>query len=1070
MSEPETSAENLSLDFTTKDPVCGMVVEPPQARGKAKYQGDTYYFCSPGCMQKFMASPMKYAVAAGMMPASSLPAPLATAKKLDRDPVCGMNVDPAKAASTAEYEGKLYHFCSRGCAEKFRRTPGKYLDAASKAAPSQKQSASTMVQIGAARKPEQNSAPPTRPASAETAVKDPVCGMNVDPARAASAVTVGTNTYYFCCRSCGEKFTADPQKYLNPAIASSDSSTSTPQVVAPASRPAVPPASSPATYVCPMDPEIHQTHPGACPKCGMALEPELPVATKTQWTCPMHPEIVRDAPGSCPICGMALEPMTVTAATEENPELRDMTRRLWSSVIIGIPLIAFAMLRMIPRVMALVPAMHHVTPRMGNWIEFALATPIVLWCGWPFFQRGWASVKFRSPNMFTLIAMGVGVAYLYSAAATIAPQLFPAHGMSGVPDVYFEAAAAIIALVLLGQVLELRARSRTSSAIRALLDLSPKLARIMLDDGSEHDVPLDQVKPGDMLRVRPGEKIPTDGTVLDGLSSVDESMVTGESIPIEKHAGDKVIGPTVNGTGWILMRAERVGSETMLAQIVKMVSEAQRSRAPIQKLADKVAAWFVPIVLLAAFATFFIWLFYGPEPALANAIVNAVAVLIIACPCALGLATPVAIMVGTGRGAHAGVLIKNAEALETLQKVDTLAVDKTGTLTQGKPELMSVIVVEGENEEQIVRLVASLERGSEHPLAAAIVQAAESNKLSLMPVEEFRSITGRGVIGRVGGHEVAVGNEALLEALNRSALSPTDRDLGSNTPPPQTVIPSDERSEEPRDLRSSPTPSNSDLNPNSNQDAINSNDRFVTGHDFSRADQPSSYSERASARETLLDPALAAQAEALRKDGQTVVFAVVDGRLAGILGIADPIKPEATQALRDLQKEGLRVVMLTGDNATTAAAVARKIGITDFEAGVLPETKADAVKKLQQQGRTVAMAGDGINDAPALAQAQVGIAMGTGTDVAMESAGITLIKGDLAALVRARRLSRAVMRNIKENLFFAFVYNSVGVPIAAGILYPKFGILLSPIIAAAAMSFSSVSVITNALRLRNTKL
>jgi Cu+-exporting ATPase len=1019
---------------------------------------------------------------------------MTTAKKLDRDPVCGMNVDPAKAASTAEYEGKLYHFCSRGCAEKFRRVPDKYLDAMQKPAPMpvMRQASSAMVQIGTASKAEKDSGTSSQAASVRVAVVDPVCGMSVDPAKAVSAVTVGTNTYYFCCRSCGEKFTADPAKYLNPAAATSDAATSTPPSVAPISRSAVPLASSPTAYVCPMDPEIRQNHAGACPKCGMALEPELPVAaTKTQWTCPMHPEIVRDAPGACPICGMALEPKTVTAATEENPELRDMTRRFWTSVLIGIPLIAFAMVRMIPRVMSLIPAAHHLTPRLGNWIEFALATPIVLWCGWPFFQRGWASIKFRSPNMFTLIAMGVGVAYIYSAAATIAPQLFPAHEMgvhvtgtnvtstnttgappfspsvgervgsgqsqpsnrvphpsrpplSGgwAPDVYFEAAAAIIALVLLGQVLELRARSRTSSAIRALLDLSPKMARIMLDDGIEHDVPLDQVKPGDKLRVRPGEKIPTDGTVLDGLSSVDESMVTGESIPIEKHAGDKVIGATVNGTGWILMRAERVGSETMLAQIVKMVSEAQRSRAPIQKLADKVAAWFVPIVLLAAFATFVIWLFYGPEPALANAIVNAVAVLIIACPCALGLATPVAIMVGTGRGARAGVLIKNAEALETLQKVDTLAVDKTGTLTQGKPELMSVIVVEGENEEQIVRLVASLERGSEHPLAAAIVQAAESNKLSLMPVEEFRSITGRGVIGRVGGHEVAVGNEALLEELDPdNSLAPTS-----------TVAPVSR----PAVTAASSPPSTG----------------LVTGHDFSRADQPanSPNSERASARETLLDPALAAQAEALRKDGQTVVFAIVDGRPAGILGIADPIKPEAAQALRDLQNEGLRVVMLTGDNATTAAAVARKIGITDFEAGVLPETKADAVKKLQQQGRTVAMAGDGINDAPALAQAQVGIAMGTGTDVAMESAGITLIKGDLAALVRARRLSRAVMRNIKENLFFAFVYNSVGVPIAAGILYPKFGILLSPIIAAAAMSFSSVSVITNALRLRNTKL
>ncbi|MGB9253921.1 MAG: heavy metal translocating P-type ATPase, partial [Candidatus Korobacteraceae bacterium] len=837
MSEPETSADNLTLDFTTKDPVCGMVVEPPQARGKARYQGDTYYFCSPDCMHKFMASPLKYAVAAGMMPASSLPALMTTAKKLDRDPVCGMNVDPAKAASTAEYEGRLYHFCSRGCAEKFRRSPDKYLDAIQKPAPMpvMRQASSAMVQIGTAGKGDKDSATSSRAASARAAVVDPVCGMNIDPAKAASAVTVGVNTYYFCCRACGEKFTADPAKYLNPAAAAP--TTTVPQVHVPRldvnlSRSNVNLGSN---YVCPMDPEIRQDHPGACPKCGMALERELPVATtKTQWTCPMHPEIVRDAPGACPICGMALEPKTVTAASEENSELRDMTRRFWTSVIIGIPLIAFAMLRMMPRMMprlmaltmSLIPAAHALTPRLGNWIEFALATPIVLWCGWPFFVRGWASIKFRSPNMFTLIAMGVGVAYIYSAAATIAPQLFPAHemGMSHVvglgglshtsnlpapsgagqespplqrwegqnetgvprarhdgipssggsaPDVYFEAAAAIIALVLLGQVLELRARSRTSSAIRALLDLSPKMARIMLDDGTEHDVPLDQVNPGDKLRVRPGEKIPVDGTVLDGLSSVDESMVTGESIPVEKHASDKVIGATVNGTGWLLMRAERVGSETMLAQIVKMVSEAQRSRAPIQRLADKVAAWFVPIVLLVAFATFVVWLFYGPEPALANAIVNAVAVLIIACPCALGLATPVAIMVGTGRGARAGVLIKNAEALETLQKVDTLAVDKTGTLTQGKPELMSVIVVEGESEEQIVRLVASLERGSEHPLAAAVIQAAESNKLSLMPVEEFRSLTGRGVVGRVGGHEVAVGNEALLEALNRSALSPT---------------------------------------------------------------------------------------------------------------------------------------------------------------------------------------------------------------------------------------------------------------------------------------------------------
>ncbi len=590
--------------------------------------------------------------------------------------------------------------------------------------------------------------------------------------------------------------------------------------------------------------------------------------------------------------------------------------------------------------------------------------------------------------MFTLIAMGVGVAYLYSAVATALPQIFPPslRTMHGMPAVYFEAAAAIIALVLLGQVLELKARSRTSSAIRALLDLSPKMARLMRDDGSEYDVPLEQVKVGDKLRVRPGEKIPTDGIVVDGLSSVDESMITGESIPTEKRAGDKVIGATVNGTGWLLVRAERVGSETVLAQIVQMVSNAQRSRAPIQRLADRVAAYFVPAVLAIAVITFVVWLTIGPEPRLANAIVNAVAVLIIACPCALGLATPMAIMVGTGRGARAGILIKNAEALETFQKVDTIALDKTGTLTQGKPELMDVVAFAGETEGNVVRLAASLERGSEHPLGAAIVEAAQANNLGLIPPDGFRSLTGKGVMGVVGGHEVAVGNERLFEELGIDSAQ------------------------------------------------------------------------------------WKAQAEAMRLDGETVVYVAIDGRAAGLLGIADPVKPEAADAIRDLQHEGLRVVMLTGDSETTAAAVARKLGIADFEAGVLPDHKADVVKKLQQQGRTVAMAGDGINDAPALAQANVGIAMGTGTDVAMESAGVTLLKGDLRALVRARRLSKAVMANIKENLFFAFVYNSIGVPIAAGILYPKFGWLLSPIIAAAAMSFSSVSVITNALRLRNVKL
>ncbi len=901
-----------------QDPVCGMTVDPAQARGRARHQGDTYYFCSPGCMHKFVSDPGKYLSASykpGGMPTEATVQIGATCK-IDRDPVCGMNVDPAKAAASVEHEHRLYHFCCKGCAEKFKADPQKYLS------------------------------PSYKPG-----------GMG-----ASTVVTIGGAT---------------------PGIARQPQT----QATASATKPAAAVAST--VWVCPMCPEVRETKPVPCPKCGMALEPETPVptATRTEWTCPMHPEIVRDRPGFCPICGMALEPRTVTAAEEDNPELRDMTRRFWGSVILGVPLVALAMLRM-------GPLAHAISPRAGTWIEFALATPIVLWAGWPFFQRGWASVKHRSPNMFTLIALGVGVAYIYSAVATLLPQIFPdtmrTHG--GQPEVYFEAAAAIIVLVLLGQMLELRARSRTGSAIRALLDLSPKLARIMRDDGSEYDVPLDQVKVGDKLRVRPGEKIPTDGTVIDGLSAVDESMITGEPMPAEKRMGDKVIGATVNGTGWLLMRAERVGSETMLAQIVQMVSAAQRSRAPIQRLADRVAAFFVPTVLSISVITFFVWLLRGPEPRLANAVVNAVAVLIIACPCALGLATPMAIMVGTGRAARAGILIKNAEALETFDKVTTIALDKTGTLTQGKPELQEVVAFSGETEESIVKLVASLERGSEHPMGAAIVDAALANGIQLIPPDGFRSLTGKGIIGTVGGHEVGVGNESLLEEIG-----------------------------------------------------IRWNE---TGPYISEK----------------------MKADTLRRDGQTVVYAAIDGRPSGLLGIADPIKPEAPEAVRDLQRAGLRVVMLTGDNQTTAQAVARKLGIRDFEAGVLPDHKAEVIKKLQQQGSTVAMAGDGINDAPALAQANVGIAMATGTDVAMESAGITLLKGDLRALVRARHLSHAVMRNIKQNLFFAFIYNSVGVPIAAGILYPKFGILLSPIIAAAAMSFSSVSVITNALRLRRVKL
>jgi len=963
MSGPEKKPESESpqLKLTATDPVCGMSVDPVTARGVAQYQGNTFSFCSPQCMHRFLAEPLKY-LAPGYRPgerSSVAPTvPMAPVRPAAKDPVCGMTVDALQAAASIEYEGKLYHFCCKGCAEKFKREPAKYL------APAYKPGGmSAMVQLGGNQVQ----------AAAKKMERDPVCGMNVDPAKPAATAGHEGKSYYFCCQSCADKFSADPRKYLAKPSAS-PLTTIAPAKGGPASA---------AIYICPMDPEVRQSGPGACPKCGMALEPDVPLSVaKSIWTCPMHPEVVREEPGSCPICGMALEPRTVISEADDNPELRDMTRRFGWGVLLGLPLVVLAMAHMVG------PWTHAISPRLAAWLEFALATPIVLWAGWPFFQRGWASVKFRNPNMFTLIAMGVGVAYLYSAVATLAPQIFPAslQGSHGQPGVYFEAAAAIIVLVLLGQVLELKARSRTSSAIRALLDLSPKMARVMRDDGSEYDIPLEQVKVGDKLRVRPGEKIPTDSLVLDGLSSVDESMITGESIPVEKRGGDKVIGATVNGTGWLLVRAERIGSETVLAQIVGMVSAAQRSRAPIQRLADKVAGYFVPAVLAVAVVTFIVWFAVGPEPRLANAVVNAVAVLIIACPCALGLATPMAIMVGTGRGARAGILIKNAEALETFQKVNTIALDKTGTLTQGKPELMSVIAVAGEDEERIVRLAASLERGSEHPMAAAIVEAAQANHLQLLQPDGFRSVTGKGVIGTVGGHDVAVGSEALL-AEQGIPLS----DLGS-------------------------------------------------------------------------------QEEAMRRDGQTVVFVAVDGRAVGLLGIADPVKPEAAEALRSLQREGVRVVMLTGDNETTAAAVARKLGISDFEAGVLPDHKADVIKKLQQQGTVVAMAGDGVNDAPALAQAQVGIAMGTGTDVAMESAGITLVKGDLMALVRARRLSKAVMRNIKQNLFFAFVYNSIGVPIAAGILYPKFGLLLSPILAAAAMSFSSVSVISNALRLRKVKL
>ena len=734
-----------------------------------------------------------------------------------------------------------------------------------------------------------------------------------------------------------------------------------------------------------MCPEVRETKPGACPSCGMALEADVPVASKrTEYTCPMHPEIVRPEPGSCPICGMALEPRTVSAVAtiEENPELRDMTRRFWVSLALTAPLMAIAMAAMLWEM-----PLHRLLPGAAlPWLEFGLATPVVLWGGWPFFQRFWTSLINRSPNMFTLIGMGTGVAYGYSVIATLAPRIFPEslRTMGGYPDVYFEAAAAITTLVLLGQVMELRARSRTSAAIRALLDLSPRTARRLNPDGSEKDVPLEQVQPGDRLRVRPGEKIPVDGVLLEGRSAVDESMITGESMPVEKSPDGKVIGATINGTGSFVMRAERVGSETLLARIVQLVGQAQRSRAPIQRLADRVAKWFVPIVVAVAAITFVAWLLFGPQPRFAHALVNAVAVLIIACPCALGLATPMAIMVGVGRGARAGVLIKNAEALEILEKVDTLVVDKTGTLTEGKPQLIGISLSQNDADETL-RLAASLERASEHPLAGAIAAAAERQGFSLSQPQDFTNNPGKGITGMVDGKQVAVGNAALMTELGA----------------------------------------------------------FVRANTEFRDGKPGAGAS---------------------------LYVAIDGRFVRMLSVVDPLKPSTPDAIRALKNQGIHIVMLTGDNRATAANLAQALGIEEFEAEVLPEGKLDIIRKLQGQGRVVAMAGDGVNDAPALAQADVGVAMGTGTDVAMESGGITLVKGDLTGILRARKLSQATMRNIRQNLFFAFVYNAIGVPIAAGILYPFFGLLLSPIFAAAAMSFSSVSVITNALRLRNVKL
>ena len=867
-----------------------------------------------------------------------------------RDPVCGMRVDPAKSRFSHEHAGRTYHFCCGGCQTAFKTDPPQFLASAKASA--------------------------DMPVPSETV--DPVCGMTVDPATNTISHEHAGRTYYFCSGGCRAKFQADPDRFLNPP----------PEAAEPPSASAKASADTPGTsiwFTCPMDLEVRESEPGACPKCGMALEAELgadAMIPTVEYTCPMHPEVVRDEPGSCPRCGMALEARTVDPTVQPNPELDDMTRRFWIGAAIGFPVFVLAMAEM-----ALGERVSQTIGRAtSNWLQLVFATPVVLWAGRPFFERAWASLVNRSPNMFTLIGLGVGSAYLYSVAATVAPGLFPeGFRMAGGVEPYFDTAVVIIVLVLLGQVLELRARGRTGAAIRALLGLAPATAR-RVSDRAEEDVPLAAVHPGDLLRIRPGEKVPVDGVVVEGMSAVDESMLTGEPLPVEKTAGAKLVGATMNGTGTLLMRAERVGAETLLAQIVTMVSEAQRSRAPIQRLADRLAAFFVPAVVTIAVLAFIGWSVWGPEPRLALALLSSVAVLIIACPCALGLATPMAVMVGTGRGAASGVLIKDAEALETLERVDTLIVDKTGTLTEGKPAVTAVVPVDGVEAEELVRVAAALERGSEHPLAGAITQAAKDRGITVPEATDFQAEVGRGVTGTVEGRPVLLGTGALLEQRGLDTV------------------------------------------------------------------------------------ALGARSDELRRDGQTVVYLAIGDALAGLLGVSDPVKRTTAEAIRQLRDEGLRVVMATGDNRVTAEAVASKLGIDDVVAEVLPADKQRIVAERQQAGEVVAMAGDGINDAPALAEAAVGIAMGTGTDVAIESAGITLVRGDLRSIVQARRLSRATMRNIRQNLFLAFIYNGVGVPVAAGVLYPVLGLLVSPMWASAAMTLSSLSVILNALRLRRLEL
>ncbi|MFO0593562.1 MAG: heavy metal translocating P-type ATPase, partial [Polyangiaceae bacterium] len=883
------------------------------------------------------------------------------------DPVCGMEVDPATAEEKAEHAGQTYFFCCDGCKEMFVKEPAKYLASSANGAHTMQGMHGGHAHhehAGCACSHEAKGAAHAMESSGVELASDPVCGMKVDPARAKAGCDYKDQSYFFCAVRCFEKFQADPEKYLRESPAER-------------AKKAAESAPADATFTCPMHPEVVTHGPSACPDCGMALEPTT-VATKTLYTCPMHPEVQQNEPGTCPDCGMALEPMTVAADEGPSPEYVSMSRRFWGSLPASLIVLVISMGDMLPGA-----PFSSALGRAYPWVQLALAAPVVLWAGFPFLERAWQSIGNRRANMFTLIGAGTLAAFGFSVVATVAPDLLP-HAMrhGGTPPLYFESAAVITTLVALGQVLELRARAKTSGAIRALLDLSPKTARRVTKDGREEEILLARVQAGDTLRVRPGERVPVDGKVIEGDSAVDESMITGESLPVEKSAGSTLIGGTVNGQGGFTMRAEHVGSETVLAQIVKLVGEAQRSRAKVQALADRVSAWFAPGILVLSLITFAAWMAAGPEPRLAHALVSAVSVLIIACPCALGLATPMSIMVGVGRGAEVGVLVKNADALERLADVDTLVIDKTGTLTEGKPALADVVALPWIAEGELLRLAASVERGSEHPLGRAVVEGAKAREIELSSPTKFTAEAGRGVVAEIGGKRVAVG---------------------------------------------------------------------------SRATVPSGAADRA---------AIEALAAPLAEKGRSLLFVTVDGRPAGVLGVTDKVKARAKEMIDALHRRGVHVAMRTGDSEKAARAVANELGIEDFVAEMSPDDKREAVRALQAKGRVVAMAGDGVNDAPALAQADVGIAMGTGTDVAIESAGVTLVRGDLAAILRAIDLGRATMANIRQNLWLAFLYNGLSVPIAAGVLFPVLGVLLSPMIASAAMSLSSVSVIGNALRLR----